>query len=139
MVAVFSKPRHVPHFRRSPDAPLPNYKALIIGINYAWSPDGSEPGDPELQLKGPVNDAKDFKEALKDLYRYREQDITLMTDEEGNKGTEMWPSASNILQAIDRLVHGASRGDAFVFYCTLRTRTLPCSPSLTVFRRCRPL
>jgi hypothetical protein len=123
MVAVFSKPRHVPHFRRSPDAPLPNYKALIIGINYAWSPDGSEPGDPELQLKGPVNDAKDFKEALKgedvllkrplvtafsllsisarvDLYRYREQDITLMTDEEGNKGTEMWPSASNIVRSV---------------------------------------
>jgi len=53
---------------------------------------------------------------LKDLYRYREQDIILMTDEEDNKGTVMWPSASNILQAIDKLVHGASRDDAFVFY-----------------------
>ena len=32
-----------------------------------------------------------------DLYHYREQDIILMTDEEGNKGTDMWPSALNIV------------------------------------------
>ena len=87
-----------------------------------WSPDGSEPGDLRLQLKGPVNDAKDIKQMLKgervlrkrllvaafltsflflagvDLYRYREKDIVLMTDEEGNKGTELWPSASNIVR-----------------------------------------
>ncbi|KAH9991892.1 caspase domain-containing protein [Russula vinacea] len=116
MVAIFSKPRQVPHFRRSADAPLPKYKALVIGINYTWSPDGSEPGNAALQLRGPVNDAKSIKEMLKDLYHYREQDIILMTDEEDNKGTVMWPSASNILQAIDKLVHGASRDDAFVFY-----------------------
>jgi hypothetical protein len=95
--------------------------ALVIGINYEWSPDGSGPGDPGLQLKGPVNDAKNFKVALEgegvvlkrplvtaflllsisarvDLYGYREQDIILMTDEEGNKGMKMWPSASNIVR-----------------------------------------
>jgi hypothetical protein len=60
-----SKPRHVPHFRRSPDAPLPNYKALVVGINYTWSPDDSGPGDPGLQLKGPVNDAEAMKKTLK--------------------------------------------------------------------------
>jgi hypothetical protein len=65
MTPIFSKPRHIPHFRRSPDAPLPNYKALVIGINYTWSPDGSGPGDPDLQLKGPVNDAKAIKKTLK--------------------------------------------------------------------------
>ena len=65
MPAIFFKPRHVPHFRRSPNEPLPNYKALVIGINYMWSPDGLGPGDPDLQLKGPVNDAKDIKKTLK--------------------------------------------------------------------------
>jgi len=65
MAPTFSKPRHIPHYRRSPDAPLPNYKALLIGINYMWGPDGSGPGDPDLQLKGPVNDAKAMKKILK--------------------------------------------------------------------------
>lgn len=63
---MFSRPRHIiPHYRRSPDAPLPNYKALVIGINYMWSPDGRASGDPDLQLKGPVNDAKAIKKTLK--------------------------------------------------------------------------
>ena len=62
---MFSKLRRIPHFRRSPEAPLPNYKALVIGINYTWSPDGSGPGDPGLRLKRPVNDAKAFKKTLK--------------------------------------------------------------------------
>jgi hypothetical protein len=68
---------------------------------------------------GPVNDAKNIKKTLKgagvrpferpfantfffsadvDVYRYREQDIFLMTDEEGNKRTERWPSALNIVR-----------------------------------------
>ena len=63
MVPVFSRP--IPHFRRCPDALLPNYKALVIGINYMWSCDGSGPGDPGLRLNGPVNDATAMKNALK--------------------------------------------------------------------------
>lgn len=113
-----TQPHHIPHFRRSrsPDARRPNYKLLAIGINYTSSPDGSGPGDPELELKGPVNDAKAMGETMKEIYNYRKQDIFVMTDEEGNKGTEMWPSAENILRAIDNLVRGASPGDVFVFY-----------------------
>jgi hypothetical protein len=65
MAPTFSKPPHIPHFRRSPDEPLPNYKALVIGINYTWSPDGSRPGDPDLRLMGPVNDANAIKKTLK--------------------------------------------------------------------------
>jgi hypothetical protein len=74
---------------------------------------------------GPVNDAKNMKETLKGacvrlnrrllslrrfltrfnlaaavVYHYREQDILLMTDEEGNRGTEMWPSAPNIVRFL---------------------------------------
>jgi hypothetical protein len=41
--------------RHFPDAPLPKFKALIIGINYTSSQD---------ELQGPVNDAKDIKKAL---------------------------------------------------------------------------
>jgi hypothetical protein len=75
-----------------------------------------------------------------------------MTDIESNKGTEMWPSAQNIVRspfppgiiegripnalktpnlqlgAIDNLVHGASPRDVFVFYCMLRPRRYPASP-----------
>ncbi len=38
--------------------------------------------------------------ATLEVYYYREQDIFLMTDEESNKGTEMWPSAQNIVRLI---------------------------------------
>lgn len=74
-----------------------------------------------------------------DLFRYREQDIFVMTDEEKNVGTEHWPSKENIvsfvlvgcsrlhihlhwqiqLRAMDNLVRDATPGDAFVFYCVL--------------------
>jgi len=65
MAAIFSEPSHIPHFRRSPNRPLPNYKALVVGINYTWNADGSGPGDPHLQLMGPVDDAKNIKNTLK--------------------------------------------------------------------------
>ncbi len=73
-----------------------------------------------------------------------------MTDEKGNKGTKMWPSAQNIvrllslgtiyripstlttpnlqLQAIDDLVRDASPRDVFVFYCMLRLGRHPVLP-----------
>jgi hypothetical protein len=38
--------------------------------------------------------------ATLEVYYYREQDIFLMTDEEGNKGTETWPSAKNIVRLV---------------------------------------
>ena len=45
----------IPPYRESPDDPLPQFKALIVGINYRSRPD---------ELKGPVNDAKDVKRTL---------------------------------------------------------------------------
>ena len=45
----------IPPYRESPNDPLPQFKALVIGINYRSRPD---------ELKGPVNDAKDVKNAL---------------------------------------------------------------------------
>jgi hypothetical protein len=99
----------IPPFRRSPDARLPEFKALVIGNNSTSGPD---------ELTGPVNDAKAVKEVLKGkpdnhsttfpplrhgmaviagVYHLREKDITLMTDEGKNRGTALWPSATNIV------------------------------------------
>ena len=64
-MVIFSEPRHIPQYRRSPDLSPPNYKALAIGINYTRSPDGSAPEGYALPLQGPVNDAKNMKETLK--------------------------------------------------------------------------
>ncbi|KAH9160138.1 caspase domain-containing protein [Lactarius sanguifluus] len=89
-------------------------KALLIGINY-MSPagDNEQRGD---KLDGPVNDAKEMKKALIEVYRYKKREIFLMTDEESNRDTAHWPSEANIIQALQDLVHDASRGDSFVFF-----------------------
>jgi hypothetical protein len=46
----------IPPFRRSPDARLPEFKALVIGNNYTSRPD---------ELTGAINDSKAIKEVLK--------------------------------------------------------------------------
>ena len=55
----FKGPRR---FRKSSTASAPKYKALLIGINYTSPADDIEQG--YRQLKGPVNDAKEVKQAL---------------------------------------------------------------------------
>jgi hypothetical protein len=57
----------LPHFRgrrccKSSTSPAPRHKALLIGINYASPAEDNEQG--YRQLKGPINDAKEVKEAL---------------------------------------------------------------------------
>ena len=54
-MAVLSKLRPIPSFRKSPNGSPPKYKGLSIGINYGSRPDA---------LKGAVDDAKDFKTLL---------------------------------------------------------------------------
>ncbi|KAF8469276.1 caspase domain-containing protein [Russula ochroleuca] len=108
-----------PHSLRSrvpPDTLPPNHKALLLGISYLLPPEDSESGSRPNPLEGPLNDTKEMKTMLIDLFRYREQDIFVMTDEEKNVGTEHWPSKENILRAMDNLVRDATPGDAFVFY-----------------------
>ncbi|KAF8264266.1 caspase domain-containing protein [Lactarius quietus] len=97
----------LPHFRgplrfcKSSSASAPRHKALLIG---------------NRQLKGPVNVAKGVKEALIELFDYKEEDIYLMTDEEENIDTARWPSEANIMKALSDLVRNASPRDAFVFF-----------------------
>jgi len=57
-----------PHFKgprrfcKSSTASAPKHKALLIGINYTSHADDNEQG--YRQLQGPINDAKEVKEAL---------------------------------------------------------------------------
>ncbi|KAI9445812.1 caspase domain-containing protein [Lactarius psammicola] len=101
-------------FRKSSTSSAHKHKALLIGINYTPSADDNEQG--HRQLQGPVNDAKEMKKALIELFHYKEEDIRLMTDEEANGNTALWPSEANITGALHDLVRDASPGDAFVFF-----------------------
>jgi hypothetical protein len=136
-----------------------NHKALLVGINYSSTSDHDEDRDRPSPLVGPVNDVKEMKKMLMgavqlfnnsptalsflirsmvdntEIYGYHEDDILVMTDEEGNRGSKLWPSKGNIvsflltgysrrypstdlqLQAMDDLVYKSSSQDAFVFFC----------------------
>ncbi|KAH8989874.1 caspase domain-containing protein [Lactarius hatsudake] len=107
----FKGPRR---FRKSSVASAPKHKALLIGINYTSATDENE--QAFRQLQGPINDAKEVKTALIGLFHYKEEDICLMTDDEANRNTALWPSEENIMKALCDLVHDASPGDAFVFF-----------------------
>lgn len=100
-------------FCRSSTVSALRHKALLIGINYASSSDDNEQG--YRPLKGPINDAKEVQEALigevqstalpltcstrllLDVFNYKKEDICLMTDEEANRDTALWPSQANIV------------------------------------------
>ncbi|KAI0261893.1 caspase domain-containing protein [Gloeopeniophorella convolvens] len=115
------RPRDAP-----PSSRDPKYMALLIGINYTSNKSTADPnGDFSTVLKGPVNDVKKMKDILISaqgdsittaIYKYREEDIFLMTDEERNEGTDRWPSKPNIIKAMHLFVKDASSEDAFVFH-----------------------
>jgi uncharacterized caspase-like protein len=111
---VCSKVARFPGLRKPPTAVPPKYKALLIGINYTSTTGNNEQG--RRPLTGPVNDAKGMKKVLNEVFRYKERDIFLMTDEESNRNTARWPSQANILLALQDLVRDASTGDAFIFF-----------------------
>ncbi|KAN0136659.1 Caspase domain containing protein [Lactarius tabidus] len=113
-MVVCPKVARFPGLRKPTTAVPPKYKALLIGINYTSPTGDNEQG--RRPLTGPVNDAKGMKKVLIEVFRYKERDILLMTDEESNRDTARWPSQANILQALQDLVRDASTGDAFVFF-----------------------
>ncbi|KAH9059170.1 caspase domain-containing protein [Lactarius vividus] len=104
----------IPLYCSSPTASPPEHRALLIGINYASS--ARDEGQGYRELKGPVNDAKEMKKALIELFGYREEDIRLMTDEEEKRDSALWPSKANIMIELRNLVRDACPGDAFVFF-----------------------
>ncbi|KAI9438820.1 caspase domain-containing protein [Lactarius indigo] len=104
----------IPAYCQSPTASPPENRALLIGINYASSL--GDKGEGHRELKGPINDAKEMKKALIELFDYREEDVRLMTDEEVNRDSALWPSKENIMLELRDLVRDACPGDAFVFF-----------------------
>ena len=122
----------MPHFGgprrccKSSAASVSKHKALLIGINYTSSESADENEHGYRPLTGPVNDAKEVKDALiseaqivallrthstrtlSDIFNYKEEDIRLMTDEEVNLNTELWPSKANIVGPCFITVHSFS-------------------------------
>ena len=64
--------------------------ALLIGINYKGS---------DCELKGCINDVLKVKEKLINKFGYKEENITLLTEETKNK-----PTAQSIIDSITNLV-----------------------------------
>jgi WD40 repeat protein len=72
---------------------------LAIGIdNYSdWSP-----------LKNAVNDAKSFQEVLKKKYNYKEENITIITNEKATK--------QNIIEAFKLIIEKVGPNDKLIIY-----------------------
>ncbi|KAI0365757.1 hypothetical protein BV20DRAFT_1056153 [Pilatotrama ljubarskyi] len=114
MVAISRALLHPPGLH-SPRKPV--QRALVIGINYtAGSVDG--------QLQCAHRDARAWCNLLKETYKYRAEDITLMLDEEG-WDPALLPTKKNILVQIARLVHGLKSGDRIVFFYAGHSGQLP--------------
>jgi len=130
-MAVRLEAPHIPKVFHTHGTLPPKYNALLVCIGYSSCPAGSDPGNRLVPLTGPLNDAKEMKTALIgglivysttafsplsrsiiDLFRYREVDIFVMTDEQKNVGTEHWPSKENIVSYFFFLSRGA-RGCTF--------------------------
>ena len=109
--------------KSSAPSAISKHMALLIGINYTSSESAVENEHGYRPLTGPVNDAKEVKDALigevqtaallpthstrilSDIFNYKKEDICLMTDEEVNLNTELWPSKANIVSSCLTTVH----------------------------------
>jgi hypothetical protein len=76
-------------------------RALLVGINYV---------DTQYELAGCVNDVNNMKTQLQTFFPAL-TDITLLTDE-----TEVKPTKSNIVTAINTLVSGLKPGENIMFH-----------------------
>ncbi|GAB5353634.1 hypothetical protein AAMO2058_000051400 [Amorphochlora amoebiformis] len=85
-------------------------KCLFIGINYYGS---------RAELRGCLNDVKNIKKFLKDTFKFpvdvRNLSMTL-TDDSQNKGTKLYPTKENIMNAMKWLVKDAQEGDSLFFH-----------------------
>jgi hypothetical protein len=74
-------------------------RALCVGVN--------KYPQPELELKGCVNDAKGWAALLNEHFDFTSADITLLTDRRATKAA--------VMRALGELLAGARRGDVLVF------------------------
>lgn len=76
----------------APPAPQARKAALLIGINYVGTASA---------LRGCINDVRNVKAALINSYGFLENDILVLTDDQGG---DKRPTAANIVKAINWLV-----------------------------------
>ncbi|KAI7903393.1 peptidase C14, caspase domain-containing protein [Cokeromyces recurvatus] len=92
-----------------PDFELSNCRgkkrALLVGINYTGT---------NNELNGCINDVENIKNFIISLYGFREEDMVILTD---NQEEERFrPTRSNIIAAMQWLVHDAEADDSFFFH-----------------------
>ncbi|EWC46923.1 hypothetical protein DRE_03935 [Drechslerella stenobrocha 248] len=80
-------------------------KALLIGINYF---------NTKRQLNGCINDVVNVRNFLMQSYRYRQEDMVILTDDQTNPLSV--PKRDNILRAMKWLVQDAQPNDSLFFH-----------------------
>ncbi|KAL6300410.1 peptidase C14, caspase domain-containing protein, partial [Sparassis latifolia] len=88
----------------------PARKALSVAAQYSRL----KQIDEMYELEGTHNDPPRIRELLLDVYGYRDEDITILMDDES--GRYAWPTRDNIMKAMHELVADAIPGDHFVFH-----------------------
>jgi len=82
-----------------PPAMTGKKKALLVGINYFGT---------SAELGGCINDTNQWKELLTEVYGFQDDDIVMLTDDQGD---EKKPTLNNMRQGLRWLVAGAGPGD----------------------------
>ncbi|XP_050385013.1 metacaspase-1-like [Argentina anserina] len=96
-------------YNHAPPGPPPNAhgrkKAVICGISYKYS---------RHELKGCINDAKCMKYLLMNKFKFPEDSIVMLTEEETHPAKI--PNKYNIRMALHWLVQGCQPGDSLLFH-----------------------
>uniref|UniRef100_A0A7S4QNJ4 Peptidase C14 caspase domain-containing protein n=1 Tax=Ditylum brightwellii TaxID=49249 RepID=A0A7S4QNJ4_9STRA len=87
-------------FQLVPDTATGTKRALLIGINYT----GMQPGE----LTGCHNDVKNVKEYLMNEHSFKEENITVMLDDNVHES----PTKANIISGYKKLTKESQPGDA---------------------------
>ncbi|KAK8648047.1 hypothetical protein V6N13_128809 [Hibiscus sabdariffa] len=80
-------------------------RALLCGVSYKKC---------KYELKGTINDVKNMKDLLVDMYGFQEPNILLLTEEQSD--TRLIPTKANIENWLKWLVKNCRSGDSLVFY-----------------------
>ncbi|KAJ6850624.1 uncharacterized protein M6B38_263880 [Iris pallida] len=80
-------------------------RAVVCAVSYRKT---------RFHLKGSINDAKCMKYFLTNRYRFPQESILTLTEEETDP--DMIPTKYNIRRALYWLVHGCQPGDSLVFH-----------------------
>jgi metacaspase-1 len=80
-------------------------KALLIGINYFGQ---------RNQLKGCINDVHHMSTFLCERYKYRREDMVILTDDQKNPMSQ--PTKQNIIKAMQWLVKDAMPNDSLFLH-----------------------